>query len=243
MTSFALDELGADVMNLVIEPIRKQIGSESRDFLKDLSGRQNIIHISAADFGGPIKPEAIVIHSTAGGDAVGSSKWLSAKDDVKVSAHFVVCRTGEIIQLVPTNIKAFHAGVSEYNGRKWLNNWSVGIELANWGYLKKKCTSDNTDSFVSWTGDTVDPADVETITDAATISKFGYVYWEKFTFCQIRSCAHICAALCRFYTMPIDMIVGHYHVAPGRKVDPGPAFSFEQLRSYTNTYLSGKGVT
>jgi AmpD protein len=49
--------------------------------------------------------------------------------DLKVSSHFVVRRDGETIQYVPCVKRAWHAGVSSWNGRSRCNDFSVGVEL------------------------------------------------------------------------------------------------------------------
>ena len=49
--------------------------------------------------------------------------------DLRVSAHLYIKRTGQIIQFVPLNKRAWHAGVSEFNGRTRCNDFSIGIEL------------------------------------------------------------------------------------------------------------------
>lgn len=46
-----------------------------------------------------------------------------------VSAHLLIKRTGEIIQFVPFDKRAWHAGVSNYQGRERCNDFSIGIEL------------------------------------------------------------------------------------------------------------------
>ena len=48
---------------------------------------------------------------------------------VKVSAHFLIRRAGEIIQFVPCCKRAWHAGVSTWQGRVACNDFSIGIEL------------------------------------------------------------------------------------------------------------------
>lgn len=48
---------------------------------------------------------------------------------LKVSAHVLIRRDGEIIQFVPFSLQAWHAGVSYYQGRTACNQFSVGIEL------------------------------------------------------------------------------------------------------------------
>lgn len=49
--------------------------------------------------------------------------------DLKVSAHFLIRRDGEILQFVPCVQRAWHAGVSLWRGRERCNDFSVGIEL------------------------------------------------------------------------------------------------------------------
>jgi N-acetyl-anhydromuramoyl-L-alanine amidase len=48
---------------------------------------------------------------------------------VEVSAHFVVRRTGELLQFVSCDQRAWHAGVSAWNGVPNCNDYSIGIEL------------------------------------------------------------------------------------------------------------------
>ena len=48
---------------------------------------------------------------------------------LKVSSHLVIRRDGEIIQFVPFDRRAFHAGISSYQGREACNDFSIGIEL------------------------------------------------------------------------------------------------------------------
>ena len=50
-------------------------------------------------------------------------------EDLKVSSHLFIRRSGEVIQFVPFNKKAWHAGESRYKGRENFNEFSIGIEL------------------------------------------------------------------------------------------------------------------
>ena len=58
----------------------------------------------------------------------------------KVSAHLLIRRDGGIKQYVPFNRRAWHAGVSLYQGRERCNDFSIGIELEG------SVTQDYTDS-------------------------------------------------------------------------------------------------
>ena len=47
----------------------------------------------------------------------------------KVSAHVLIRRDGELIQFVPFNRRAWHAGQSCYDGQEQCNDFAIGIEL------------------------------------------------------------------------------------------------------------------
>jgi len=49
--------------------------------------------------------------------------------DQKVSSHFLITRSGELIQFVSTQSKAWHAGKSSFQGREKCNDFSIGIEM------------------------------------------------------------------------------------------------------------------
>ncbi len=49
--------------------------------------------------------------------------------NMHVSAHVLVRRDGEVVQYVPLNRRAWHAGESCYAGRSACNDFSIGIEL------------------------------------------------------------------------------------------------------------------
>jgi len=58
-----------------------------------------------------------------------SHPWFENIRDLRVSAHFLVRRDGVIAQFVPTPMRAWHAGVSSFQGRERCNDFSIGIEL------------------------------------------------------------------------------------------------------------------
>jgi len=55
--------------------------------------------------------------------------YFSEIADQKVSSHFLITRTGELIQLVSTRERAWHAGASNFMGRERCNDFSIGVEL------------------------------------------------------------------------------------------------------------------
>jgi AmpD protein len=55
--------------------------------------------------------------------------YYRALAGLRVSAHFLIRRTGELLQFVPCTKRAWHAGVSTWCGRSGCNDFSIGIEL------------------------------------------------------------------------------------------------------------------
>ncbi|MFT4045797.1 MAG: 1,6-anhydro-N-acetylmuramyl-L-alanine amidase AmpD [Solimonas sp.] len=48
---------------------------------------------------------------------------------LRVSAHLLIARDGRVTQYVPFTARAWHAGLSRYEGRERCNDFSIGIEL------------------------------------------------------------------------------------------------------------------
>lgn len=55
--------------------------------------------------------------------------YYAGLEGLKVSAHFLIRRDGRIVQFVPCTKRAWHAGVSNWQGRERCNDFSLGIEL------------------------------------------------------------------------------------------------------------------
>ena len=55
--------------------------------------------------------------------------YFSQLVGLEVSAHVFIKRTGEVLQFVPFNKRAWHAGVSQFDGKPNCNDFSIGIEL------------------------------------------------------------------------------------------------------------------
>ena len=153
-------------------------------------------------------PEMVILHYTAGTSAAGSAVYL-ARPDTRVSAHVVVGRTGEVIQLTPFDLEAWHAGESSYKGLAVLNRLSVGIELDNLGRLEKR-----NGVYVAECGQVVPQEEVYTHEDGS--------HWHRYTATQVAATREICRLLRENY--PVRYVVGHSDVT-GRKVDPGPALT------------------
>ena len=171
----------------------------------------------AADHGGRMDPTHIVIHYS-GGTAAGGIDWLTRQERPPISAHVMIDRKGVITQMVPFNFVAFHAGRSSLGELREFNEFSIGIELENWGPLD--CQRGE---FLTYTKRVIAP---EWVIEAKHRNT-GWLwtqrpdYWHKFTCQQEMACKDLCEALVVEYG--VVGIVGHDTIAPARKFDPGPA--------------------
>ncbi len=71
-----------------------------------------------------IKPKAIVLHHTSG--TYGGSVAWCMNPASRVSYHCIVARDGRRSTLADPDERAWHAGRSEWRGRRDLNSWSIG---------------------------------------------------------------------------------------------------------------------
>jgi N-acetyl-anhydromuramoyl-L-alanine amidase len=114
--------------------------------------------------------------------------YFSTIASVQVSAHIFIERTGNIIQFVPFDARAWHAGVSSFRGIPNCNDYSIGIELEG--------------------------CDNIAYTDA-----------------QYEALASLTRKILAEYPdITPERIVGHNHIAPLRKTDPGEAFDWVHFR-------------
>jgi AmpD protein len=82
------------------------------------------ISLPPGDFGGPWIDQFFTNNLD-----VSAHSYFQEIADMQVSAHFLVRRDGELVQYVPLNRRAWHAGESIYAGRVRCNDYSIGIEL------------------------------------------------------------------------------------------------------------------
>lgn len=73
-------------------------------------------------------PSTVVIHATAGGSATSSISWLQK---IGLSYHYIIERNGTVYKCAPISRVAFHAGKSFGPEGPNVNDYSIGIALAN----------------------------------------------------------------------------------------------------------------
>jgi N-acetylmuramoyl-L-alanine amidase len=74
----------------------------------------------------------IVLHYTS----ANLPRSLALLTGTEVSAHYLIdASPPTVYQLVDESRRAWHAGISEWQGRTWLNGISIGIEMVNPGFV------------------------------------------------------------------------------------------------------------
>lgn len=169
---------------------------------------ENIRHCPSPNY--DARPETttidlLVIHSislppcTFGGDYIDdlftncldptAHPYFTDIADLRVSAHLLIRRTGELVQYVSFHDRAWHAGQSCFQGRTVCNDFSIGIELEG--------------------------CDDKAYTDIQ------YQVLVQVTQLLQQAYPHITS----------EHIVGHCHIAPQRKTDPGILFEWQRFYS------------
>jgi len=175
--------------------------------------------IGSPNRNGLLEPDVIVIHYTAGPDLESTIQTFTDQTQ-RVSAHLVIDRNGTLVQMVPFDVIAWHAGESSFGDRVGLNKYSIGIEIVNAGRLTK-----SGDVYLAWFGKEYQEAEVMTgIHRNESVPS----YWHRYTEKQIAVARKVCMLLVQTYQ--IQYILGHEEISPGRKIDPGPAFPLDKFR-------------
>ena len=109
--------LGSEITLVVLHHISLPAGQFGGDAVIDFFENR----LDAARYAGTVETDSPA--------ALASLVALVALAEVRVSAHFFVRRTGEIVQFVSGDDRAWHAGVSAWRGRSGCNDFSLGVEI------------------------------------------------------------------------------------------------------------------
>lgn len=134
-------------------------------------------------------PDMVVIHYTGMVSADAARARLTDPAG-QVSAHWLIDLDGRTESLVAEDRRAWHAGVSSWEGERDVNSRSIGIELVNRGH------------------------------------EHGY---HPFPEPQMAALERLLVGIAARWGVPPGNVVGHEHVAPVRKVDPGEKFDWRRL--------------
>ncbi|MFV0369481.1 MAG: N-acetylmuramoyl-L-alanine amidase [Hyphomicrobiaceae bacterium] len=79
------------------------------------------------------QPDLLLLHYTGMASVKKAIDWLACEES-KVSCHYVIAEDGTITQMVAEEMRAWHAGLSYWDGATDINSCSIGIEIHNPGH-------------------------------------------------------------------------------------------------------------
>lgn len=143
------------------------------------------------------------------------SPSLNALTSGGVSAHYLIPGPGQqgpsgplVMQLVDESRRAWHAGSSAWQGRRNINDTSIGIEIVNRGPY---------------------PMNAATLTQALMSGDAQGIPWHEYDETQIEALIALSQDIIARHQIEPWQVLGHSDIAPTRKIDPGPAFPWKRL--------------
>lgn len=144
------------------------------------------------------KSQIYLHHTAGGGNAVAVSRFFNEQEG-RVATAFIIGNDGSIVQCFSSKHWAYHLGLKEeiFKGEgvpyRSLDKFSIGIEICNYGPLKK-----SNGYFLNYVGGRVD---YKQVTKLATKFK-GHTLWQSYTPEQIESTRQLLVYLCDLYDIP-----------------------------------------
>lgn len=204
-------------------------------------------------------PWMVVLHYSATHNAERCHNVLRAR---KLSVHATIERDGVIWRQVSDDNRCIHAGYGQWGGHSNVNHHSFGIEIANLGWVDGEYipgetpgkTWDPEKSGVeelekdpsgriwyreeTWgKGDQKNKVKVLTRAESKAFPDHRSSWWRAkewplYPERQINSVFWLVWQWVKKYQMIPENVVGHEHVTPARKSDPGLAFPWDDLAVY-----------
>jgi AmpD protein len=123
----ALQSFRIDTATGLVSPCQQVPSPNHDERPPGVSAELIVVHgisLPPGEFGGPWIDRLFT--NTLPADA---HPYFAGVAQARVSAHLLVRRDGGVVQYVPLQRRAWHAGVSSYLGREKCNDFSIGIEL------------------------------------------------------------------------------------------------------------------
>ena len=166
-----------------------------------------------------LDPRFVIIHFTTGTNMMQTIHTF-LNPECGVSSHLLVGREGRVVQFVPFDKVAFHAGLSTWEGRQNLNLLAIGIEVDNAGFLRKTPKGFKRKNKL---------IPIEQVRFKKHWKEDFERPWQAFTDEQVKVVQKIVGALREKYPT-IQEILGHDMVNLVNRLDPGPFYPLGELR-------------
>lgn len=173
---------------------------------------------------GSLRPILLVFHAIGGGSLNACLARLRERL-ARASAHLVIGRDGKVVQMVPFNRRAFHAGRGRWGALEDLNGHAIAILLENGGRAQKRA-----DGGYWLLGRGVErrlePGEAVLARQQHEAEESA---WQAFTADQVETAVAVGQAL--HAAFGFAAVLGGEDIAPGQSDEPGPAFPMMQVRA------------
>ncbi len=189
-----------------------------------------------------VKPLAIVVHYSASFGAQGCMNALVRRG---LSAHCTIERDGVVWRHVSDQDRAIHAGYGRWYGLSNMNHHAFGVEIANLGWMEG-INPDGVKGFIGVEANPMSdgniyfrmegPTRVLTRTGCTQVldhrREWRTYYWSVYPEAQLDAVFWQIWEWVKRHDILLENVIGHEHVTPHRKQDPGPAFPWGSLAHF-----------
>lgn len=193
---------------------------------------EGVPYKEAGSFGPAIVPSILLMHFTA--STFESAEREFNNPSSKKSIHFLISRGGDVVQKVPLDRAAWHAGAEsrvqpyqrpkgvKFPANQSVNFQSIGIEFSNEGPL----TLGGDGKLRTWYGKEIDMSEAVSV----PVNGLGdrVQYWHRYTEEQLETGLELSKAV--VWGLGLKEILGHSDVLETKR-DPGPLFPMRGFRS------------
>jgi N-acetylmuramoyl-L-alanine amidase len=121
------------IYNTQVKSFSKVLKQAEKSVLTDSAGQSIPVEwIGTTNFN-LRKPNYVILHHTAQTSTAQTVKTFTMTK-TQVSAHYVVGRNGEVVQMLNDYLRAWHGGAAKWGNVTDINSTSIGIELDNDGF-------------------------------------------------------------------------------------------------------------
>jgi N-acetylmuramoyl-L-alanine amidase len=187
---------------------------------KLLDEHGNEMYTHSDNFDSAVNPKYLILHCTDTTSSMQNNVASFLRPEYNDSAHLLIGRNGEIVQFVPFNLRARHAG-----GGRWydvpgnMNSWSLGIELLNAADL-----DENDQGEIHKRGVLIPEEDRVYLQHRLQYSPR---WWQIYPQAQVDAALTVTRLLFQTYDTMEDVMMHDEIVPPNIRIDPGPAFPMQ----------------
>ena len=135
MSKLLILDAGTGLLDIIESYVTPHMSERSEGTEISLLVIHGISHLDGTFHDGDYKESVIHAYLSGRESHPDYSNLFEEGASKETSCHFMIYRDGTVVQYVPTTMKAWHAGVSSFEGQEGCNDFSIGIEMeGDWAH-------------------------------------------------------------------------------------------------------------